>query len=44
MCKIDKWLGCDVEHRAYTQHFIINIYGLYFIKILNHYAIHLKLI
>ena len=42
--KINKLQGCNVQHREYSQYFIITLNGEYSINILNHLAVHLKLI
>ena len=44
MNKIDEIWIYIVQPRAYGQYFTINLNGIEFIKILNDYAVHLKLI
>ena len=44
MYKINKVQGYIIQHRAYSQYFIITLNGVLSIKILNHYVAHLKLI
>ena len=44
MYKMNKMQGYNVQHREYNQYVIITLYGMQFIKISNHYVVHLKLI
>ena len=42
MYKINKLQGYIVQHREYSRNFIITINGIYSLKIVNHYVVHLK--
>ena len=42
--KINKLQGYVVQHREYSQYFTIAIHGIQSLKIVNHYAVHLKFI
>ena len=42
--KISRLQGCNVQHRKYSQYFIITLYGVYSVKISNYSVVHLKLI
>ena len=42
--EISRLQGCNVQHRKYSQYFIITLYGVYSIKISNYSVVHLKLI
>ena len=42
MCKINKTDGYIVQHREYSQCFIITTNGVYPLKIVNQYVAHLK--
>ena len=42
MYKIKKLPGCIVQHREYRQYFITTINGVYPLKIMNHYVVHLQ--
>ena len=44
MYKLNKLQGYIVQHREYSQYFIINIKGIKPLKIVNHYVVHLKFI
>ena len=44
MYKINKIQGCNVQHREYSQCFIITLNGVSSIKMLTHYVVHLKVI
>ena len=44
MYKINKLQGHTVQHREYSQYFIVTINGLKPLKIVNPYVVHLKLI
>ena len=44
MGKINKIQEYIVQPREYSQYFIITLNGVQYIKILNHYVAHLKLI
>ena len=44
MYKINKLQGYKVQHKEYSQYFIITVNGISSSKIVNHYYVHLKLI
>ena len=41
--KVNKLQGHIVQHRDYSQYFVITIKGIQPLKIMNHYVVHLKL-
>ena len=43
MDKINKLQGYIIQHREYSQYFIITINRVQPLKIVNHYVVHLKL-
>ena len=43
MYEVNKPQEYIVQHREYRQYFIITLNGEYFIKVLNHYVVQLKL-
>ena len=43
MYKINKLQGYIAQHREYSEYFIITINGVYPLKIVIHYIVHLKL-
>ena len=43
MYKINNLQGHIVQHREYSQYFIITINGVQPLKIVNHYLVHMKL-
>ena len=40
-CEINKLQGYIVQHREYSQYFIVTINGAELLKIVDHYVVHL---